>query len=442
MNNNYAGRVARLSQHSQDWLLSAVDPFHDFEHPIEGAPDHAVSRSYTRKFTQSGTVGVAAADQSILIRFNGYHGSGDANFYASGTNNLLEVSPLEVGKTFAPIQVFRAAVGSTNSMASYNAGTSNSQLKFYTCQVGGVPSRLCSLGIEVTDITPALYKKGTIYACHANGEVQNGHYICNSSLVVSAATVGFVRKPVSPFSAPQIANMPGSYVGQAAKGLYLQARLNVIQPPRQTSDVSSDASATKGSRNEHPVLTEPGATTPSDARTVFFYPTCNAGDDIAGNVSWTAFDHRTSWSDSGFTPFSILIDSVAAESLFKIVVKATVEYFPQVTHPFECGLATYSPPYDPLAFALYHEIMRQIPAGVPVSMNPGGEYFRMLVAAAKRVGYALQSASPYIGMALSTVGDATGDPRVKAVAKLVTALGARPRSNPPRASKSVGKKSK
>ena len=227
-----------------------MDPFHDFEHPIEGAPDHCVSKSYTRKFTQTATVDATSAGDNLAIFFWGCHGASDTSFYYWGVDYAPDA--LTTGVAVAPIHVLRTASTLAPRLANFVTGTSTTLARFYTRQVSGIPSRLVSLGVEVTDVTPSLYRKGVIHVAHANGEREEGVYQVADSAGATTAVHHF-RKPCTPWHPGQCAVIPGSYVGPAARGVYVQARLSEIQPPYAGTSVMPNGT-TMGNFTMHPLL--------------------------------------------------------------------------------------------------------------------------------------------------------------------------------------------
>jgi len=395
----------RLSADAYDWLVGCTDPFHDFEHPIEGAPDESIGRSYTRKFVQTTTIGTTADDDNISVVFTGCHGSDGANFYNGGVD--ATVDNMVAGVTMYPIMTLRsdASVGAP-SLVKLIAGTSVLVSGMGTCQVGTVPSRLVSLGIELTDTTQPLYKRGTLCAAHMNSPAAEGTLKMFDGTVQQVPV--FMPSPMS-VTPTEITTHPGAYIGATAKGLYLQARLNKMQPPKQQKFRAYN-NTVFGSPNVSPCMREPNGPTGS---VMYIVPTVNQGDV----VGFTTFAYRNAWNDSGFCPFVVNLSGLSINSTLQLTVKCTVEYFPSAESLFELGLATFSPCYEPDAFRFYHEIMRQIPAGVPVAMNAAGDYWRMITSAAKKLGGYGVALAPHILKAIEYGSTIAGRPELAAAAK-------------------------
>lgn len=399
-----------LTKDGYDWLVSAVDPFHDFERPIEGAPDIESSRSFTRRFNQSVTVGATADDDYITIDFFGSHGV-KANFFPWGadaspdtvTSTGVEVYPVTVLRTIA-------AVGEPTVGELY-ATTATLLAGFNTTQSPTIMSRIISMGIEVTDITPSLYKKGTIYCTHVNGAAQTKAIRQIHTADVGQPAVYF--HPPLPTNTSQMVAIPGTYVGRCADGLYTQGRIGNIVRPTQC-EIYNNNGALSGCFSDHPVLSYADPTAP---RSEMYQPCSNTGDAV--NLEY--FYHRYNWSDSGFQPFRIVCSGLSEYTTLQISLRLTVEYFPTPTHLFECGLATFSPSYDPLAFVAYHAIVSQLPFGVPVGMNAKGEFWNMVRAAAARVADFLRKHGGTMLHLGGNIASAMGQPEIGMIAKAVAA---------------------
>jgi hypothetical protein len=410
---------SRMSKDGQDWLVSAIDPYHDFERSIEGAPDHLVSKSFTRRFNQALTIGANADDDYIYIDFFGFHGVA-ANWCQWGVDSVPVA--IDAGVSIHPIHIYRSAVAS-GTIGQIIGATATTLGGFDTTQSPDVPSRIVSMGLEITDVTPSLYKKGTIYCTHVNGEVED----CNYQVTTPADgwfAAPYFTKPCLPSSTDQIAQLPGAYVGKLADGIYTQARLCEFQPPRR-QHITHSAGGTAGSHNKSQVIMYAHTTA---SRSSIWQPTV----DPTLALTPANMMSRTAAPDSGFQPFRIICAGMAAETTLQVTVKITVEYFPVPTHLFECGLATFSPAYDPLAIAAYHAIISQLPYAVPVGFNSAGEFWRMAQAAARRVASVVTRYGPAVLDIASKTAAAAGQPEVAAMLGIANKLIANKQKQPPR----------
>jgi hypothetical protein len=412
-----------LRQESKDWLISVTDPFHDFEHPIEGAPDKVIGKSFTRHFTQTATVGTTADDDKISVFFYGLHGATDCMYQWWGVDGYCDGSDSTKVHAVPPIAVLRSNSVRVPCLYNYVDGNADLVGSFYTCQNDYIPSRLVSIGLEVVDTTPTLYKKGTIHVNHMTGVREDVNLARESADVVPAHMFNAAfRKPIVPTDPSALVQLPGNYTNAAAKGAYVVGRLNAICKPARGFWTANNEQPT-GMNSPYPIL---GEYYLEDEQ--MYVP------DILGGTTWQR--SLPTWRDSGFNPFAIMLTGLSEQSSFQITVRTTVEYFPQVTHLMECGLATFSPVFEPEAFRIYHEIMRQIPAAVPVNFNAGGDFWRMLVAAARRVVQGARTMAPAIGAALSAAGTVTGNPLLGLAGQAVSLV---PPPRPKRPVPAVGK---
>jgi len=412
---NFPSLPASLNPESKDWLISALDPFHDFEHPIEGAPDQVVSRSYTRKYTQSLTVSAAADDDNIEIQFYGFHGAKLNRFSEWGADYVCD--PPDTSVSLAPITILSKNGAAWPTIGHYFAGTATKLGNMFTAHVDDVPSRLVSLGLEVNDVTPTLYRKGTVHANHLSGEseiLNVGRFDATPVTPVHSSNL-FIRKPTVPISATGLIQIPGAYMGPSSKGIYVAARLNEVQPPARGQITYPNGTLT-GAHQPLVLLSEAwGSTTPAE------HLYTQVSDSPMG-MYFEENECGSAWRDSGFMPFVVGFSGLSAETVLQISVVTTTEYFPQVTHPFECGLATFSPVYDPEAFRVYHEVMRTLPSAVPVGMNAAGDYWRMVISAARKVVSVARRTAPYAGYALQGVGAAIENPLITMAGRALSSV--------------------
>jgi hypothetical protein len=401
-------QLPSLRSESKDWLISATDPFHDFEHPIEGAPDDTIGKSFTRLFTQTATISAANDDDQISIVFYGHHGADSVGFYNWGVDGYCDASSTP-SVPVHPITAYRSSSARVPCLTERYDGNATVVLGMGTCQNDLIPSRLVSLGLEIVDTTPALYKKGTIHVNHMSGVVEESLItrLDASETPVNCFQHAY-RKPLVPTIPSALVQLPGSYTNAVAKGAYIVGRINKISTPARTAWTVPAGSVT-GTNSPYPILSEV-----YNGKEYWFAPSNTAG------LTWQ-YPLKT-WRDSGFSPFVAMLTGLAETATFQVTVKTTVEYFPGATHLLECGLATNTPIYEPDAFRIYHEIMRQMPSAVPVSFNAAGDYWRMLVAAARRVVVTLRTAAPVVGAALQAAGAAAGNPLMSAAGQAVSLI--------------------
>jgi len=128
-------------------------------------------------------------------------------------------------------------------------------------------------------------------------------------------------------------------------------------------------------------------------------------------LSFTNF-YNSLQSDS-LLPFDVsgaYFAGLSNQTSLTITVRWYIERCPTIDEIDLVVLATPSPTYDPDALRVYSDAMHAIPPGVPVGMNPAGEFFRQIVSNIRRlapkVGRVVQEVAGVPGAAL--LGAAVG----------------------------------
>lgn len=356
--------ISGVSKDASDWLVQALDPFHDFQRSIEGMPDEEVGNSFVRMHVQYGVYSATAEGDRFRISFSGFHAP-EAMELCTMTD-FQTAAPVGTIYNLYPINVLRSSSASNPCMPALVAGTATNLGGFATIPgVADIPSRLCAIGIEITDVTQELYKQGTISVGRSTGDFNKGEFwgYENGGAVdvhTSAAT-----GPMIPISQSALAAHPSFIEWEAKKGCYTVGRLIKPQPPAYFYQSAGTAHVC------HPICYQETSTT-----TVSQYITMH-------NNTASAFDAGTARgaAPSGFEPFTIFISGVDVNAQFRVVVRTLVEYFPTYLNGATLAGATMSPIYEPNAFRVYHDAARRLPSGVPVDMNGKGDYWRMVLKA-------------------------------------------------------------
>lgn len=391
-----------ITKDGLDWLIAAADPFHDLVRPIEGCPDHCVTKSFVRQHTKTITVAAANDDDKIGIVSSGFFGPA-RTFKTRGTSGSAPSTMLSAGYTIHPISILSSAAAYDPNFPDYMSSSATLEGGFNPVYESEIPARVIALGVEVKDVSNALYKRGSIVAVHSNGENINGvanfydgtTYYPGISVSATPTLVGSFASATS---------LKGCYVGKAEDGIYLVSRFNEPQKPRASSEYTQDGSLIASQCGGIPLITQEY----EDSKDYVCQP-CNA-DSMLTMTSNTA-----AWYPTGFAPFAIYINGLSESSVLSVTFRSVVEYFPRVDDPTRFGITTISPTFDPNAFIMYHEAMKYMPTAVPVSMNPAGEYFSMVLKVLKRIGLTILKNSP-------AILDAVGQPELATIAAATKAL--------------------
>lgn len=378
-----------ITKDGQDWLIATADPFHDFSRSIEGAPDETLSRSYVRVHNQTFTINAVAEDDNLELMFTGFHGYyKSASTYFTSNTTLVAAPTVEA----APVMTFRSTSANTPTLTATYGGDATMLGLYGTipdATNAAVPSRLMAIGFEVRDVTPELYKKGTLSACMSS--IDNSTPIATFATDAETFTVPFITSSALPVSLSNIMMHTQSYQNELRRGCYAIPRLDFIAKPQRCT-------AAHGANVYNSIC----CVQESDGSTLYEYFTQGTNNTLETQ------DTNVRMFQSGFAPIVLRMTGVAIQTSLRISLRTIVEYFPDTYNASTLPTATDSPIFDPHAIAAYHRIVRCVPFCVPVSENSAGDYFRKVLNVARKVApYALDAAGFVAPAALAAMGAPT-----------------------------------
>ncbi len=379
-----------MTKDGADWLLCALDPFHDFKLRPEGYPDMRSGNSIVQMHTQKLDIdaGAIGANWDCQILYTGY------DFPATRTNPSL-ISGVSANKSFK----WNLADGATTrlfnsfTVTKAAAGTSCGLLGTGTTTtlasaLAEMPARLIGVGFEIHNTTSELYKQGTLTVAQLPDHSTDDMSITYYSTDASVANKDFQAEKTCrfPTSSSEVAKIPGSNTWEARDGVYCIPRMQRADIPVTNFNTSRSLVV--------------------DA------------DTVAGNVAAitpvgiqavTLLPYLYGVSRSSFNPMAVYLTNLSKESTFTLTVKTFVEYFPPVNGDF-ISLSSPSPMYDPKALKMYFDVASTAPYAVKVNMNAAGDYFRMIFNAMSKFGPTVGSIIPgpiakVVGMGVGGVGD-------------------------------------
>jgi len=359
-----------LSEQGRNWLVRALDPYHDSELKCEGYPDTEKAGSVVQEINMSMGISVPASVTS-------------GNNWDCHVFNLADFAQVPGNTTLNPYfyQITTGAVSAAGSSSLAGAGLialsgaagtqflpssgvaagtfSNSALDPGSKLQG--KCRVIAMGFEVYNTTAPLYKQGvaTVYRL---SQPKDQELLVNKVGTDSAANSTYspsVHKlyALPPTSAADALVLPGSKQWDAARGCYCICTLtdtenrtrNVDNIPRLYSEWQSIATTAQTS--------------------------CGAllSTQTVGAVSSYTTKYATPYNTSG-----VYFTGLSYQTTLQVNLKVLVETIPDPRSAF-ASLATASPNYDPEALRLYSEIVCHIPVGVPVDENPSGEWFESVL---------------------------------------------------------------
>lgn len=427
-------RTRQLSKTGCDWLKKALDPFHDFElHEFEGFPDGGAENSVLYNVQSQQTISVPAghdglwdchiallpvdsvrphnntfcAEGAYVIPYGvgSYNGAGKVVSVTS-EDGYAALGGLSIQSVPANTPTFR---GDTKSLAEAAGGWKESRLDTtsYLSTEAGVPTyRIAAAGFEVVNTTATIAKQGDVTCYHMPTYPSNVPYEVYSTDQTTFKYDGSVE--IAPPHNSGLANgytfrsppneledakqTPGARTWAAQDGVYVPARMHtenrysslgkhdwtMITHHDDTSGKGQDITVQGMGHLFNRVRTE------SDAGLGFLI-SCPVSDALKSSSSTS---HISNYDISG-----AYFSGLSKETSLTVTLRMTIELIPGANDRSRLALARPSAPLDVNALALYTEVTRLMPPGVPVGYNDAGKWFRMILS---KVRVAASAAMPYL----------------------------------------------
>lgn len=395
LNRLVAGR--ELSEQGRDWLIAALDPFHDTEVELDGYPDIVSSRSITQ-----------CVQKSISVtKPPGVIGDWDCHLFflpaAELKNDTFRKQKLDSNaKVTLDTAGFQNLYGGLNVIGTepgtpWDNGTHLTTELRIPKAYSSFKHRLIGVAYEVRNVTAPLYKQGAV-VCYKQPMQWSTGRATEGAAPQIWAPARYTELP--PKLSSNAALYPNSRIWDAAEGCYNIITLNDVE-----NDVSSPTPMVAEFTDQNFMNTFIGrqafGSMPTDELATCFYPFDNVGAVFTGLSSST----------------SLLV-----------TVRYLYERFPTEDSPDLLVLARPPSPYDPLALELYARCLRELPSFVMVKENPLGEWFGKVLETVSSIAPILGKVVPLPGAAL--IGDVVGK-GAGAVASALRPSPAASQSSPP-----------
>lgn len=413
------------------FIVMAADPFHDTQVPTSGLPDASVDPSYTfevkKKVQITMPAGVTAPwdchifNLPLLTRMTFHQG----NQLNSGVWYEASTAP---DITLGLLNIVCAPSG-TDALPNQTNGIVLAANDFVTGPeidnfLAG-NSRILAFGFETHDVTADLYKQGTL-TCYRQSShpvsTSMFHYVGNSTAFNGAAQNMYMgpadRLVMPPVNAQAAFLLPGSVEWKAEEGAYSVVPFSSFDMPVEPlktgqvyiCDTDSDHQGNAG------LITKTENTFGAFA----------SKPGITVNTGLHTFCGGSAYRLAPIMQCGQYFTGLAAQSTITLTVKLVIERCPDVTQPDLVVLAKPSPLYEPRAFEQYMRLVATSQPAVPVRMNPGGEFWHMLIDGASTVAsMAFPEAAPLIGIANSLANMAVSKATAKKQAKKAARAAAR-----------------
>lgn len=393
----------QLSKEGEDWLITALDPFHDIAVRCCGYPDTNTSGSVVSVVSETQTVTLNAtnfpngADVHIVFFPHSpsvYQGTTDigvgqnsmaANLWdwtqytpSQASGALANAPPIYAGWNVIACQpgdnVFTPTLGVTANLGnplSLPVGFTNTQF------------RLIGSAMEAVNVTPELTLGGSVTAyrvpCDFSDASLVGLSVAQVGPAITYSTPGGAKLAILPPGNQSVAQtFPRSRTWKAKDGVYQVSSLNTID-----------------NRVTFPTATNIG------------YVPKTGGGGLSGYWRWNnpsttgALVNRNVASTLPYDYVGSIFAGVPNSTSLAITTKYVLEIFPSVADSTLITLATPSPGFDPMALEIYSRSIIDQPPGVMVGENPLGEWFG-------RVLSSIGSFAPTLGKAISTIHPMAG----------------------------------
>lgn len=401
-----------LSNSGKNWLIAALDPFHDTPLKLEGWPDVSVAPSVCRTVKQ--TVNVSATAGTVLPwdlhianfpttdAFGMFVCANRANNVATAVFGTPATTPLGgiVGiQTAAGVPVsWQVPTGDPSVRLNVQVPTAYTQGS----------SRIISQAFEVRDTTAAIYRQGSCTAWRqAQSRDTSGYHILDATVASGVSHADFtgtaLRLP--PSSSAEAMLYPGSFTHKAEQGLY------------SISTFNNEENAPLSASYNQPVYHHADKDDRSGASTtngdLFYVPNFVGSMGHVYNVGAVPVTERQYFSP----PCKILpintngciLAGLNPNSTFEITSISVIETFPSISEDI-LTLATPSSQFDGLALKIYSHAMMVMPVAVPVGENATGDwFFEVIQKLGKFLAPVLEAIPHPIARSAGAVARAAGD---------------------------------
>lgn len=411
-----------LSPDGKDWLIQALDPFFDGQHPIAGYPDQYQGKSVVQCVTQTlairapAVAGVSNWDCHVMflddLRDSFYNNQFDVasspfNSFVvedSGRNlNIRSGGQYLLTKSYpyrAPVNIVSCITGNTTtpSDSGWQNGTAAAPLHefngFDLSLFGKDQCRIIAGGLEVVNTTAELYKGGSVIVYEMGQTLTDEYNVIRQNFTSATnyqqtATYG-MRSRVPPQSPNQAMLLPGAAKWGAEDGCYLLMKQSKSDNPPE-DDVRTYHRWGNGAQlwNEFPGVFNSrgfGMLTQQDGSWN------DAGSLLVNNGHCACpVNHPIPYDTTG-----AYFVGLNTNSVLEVTLRIFIEVFPTPANTSLVVMASPSPAFDPLAMEIYSQVLRELPPGVPVTMNPNGEWW-------EKVLLKISELAPLVGTALNNV---------------------------------------
>lgn len=357
-----------LTSEGRDWFTLALDPFHDYQHPVAGYPDadssHTVVSCFQYALDVSKPAGAAGNWDAHVFSMPFVDGCTLGQFGCTVANKTYAQNA-GIQVPLGPISVFAADAGqplwpTTSVWAPTNFAYQTIDM---TAQAGAGLSRVIGFGFEIVNTTAEIYKQGALTAYRMPQEPKMD---VNIYYDVAGTTVGqsyVYQYRALPSKSADAMLLGGTKQWAAADGAYVAVPLASVHNPLGTHVSIGQHYSQKA---DDAALDNVVASNAAFLSAVNVAPVMSAFNSV----------------EQKYIPYcstGVFMTGLSPQSTFRVKVKVYVERAPTFAEPELAVLATPSAPYDAKVLQLYSACLSRLPVAVPVSMNAAGDWWKMVL---------------------------------------------------------------
>jgi len=399
-----------LSDQGKQWLVTALDPYHDFQQTLRGYPDQTSSRSVVKMINQSLSITApvgCVGNWDCRIVYTALDGYTYANADKVTVGTMFwqeEDGAAYSSKSIRPFMVFTAPSGTEPNMSNYYGGTASMVGLDTITDLNSAAARTIACAFEVHNTTAALNKQGQLTVAMPSiikdKHTQSHHNSIGAGTGLMPYST-YLTQPCGPIPATvaDIRMVPESGQWEAARGVYCIPRLNGV-PPTFRPWTNNPVCYFEGNSAAQNWI---GSTVVYNSQHRY------AVDGIS--TAPVGYGEYLGYSMSAFSPMVVNMAGLSLATTITVSLRTVVEIFPVMGDPLVSS-SQLSPPYDPFALTLYQMIASKAPFAVPVDMNDAGQYFKMILNTirdmAPKFAPLLGAINPALGLIAGGVGMGAG----------------------------------
>lgn len=381
---------AQLTQSGADWVKLRTDPYHDFDHTLEGYPDANNFDSVVSCLNYQVEVSKPAAatgnwDMHVFtMPFAGetMEVSTSVSGVVTKSTDSYQLGILNVAKADAGQALFPDLdpVVSTNfEMAPIDGFATPAQ---------GL-SRIVGMGFEVIDTSSELNKQGVLLAYRMPESSDSRSFTRTIQIDAKFGSMDYYGVASPPATMAAAALYKGSVQWEGRQGVYVSCGQQGIDNPFMSTERAACLIAKDLSLAGTDVVLTSDLTTSAGV--------------AAPNVSCLV--PATKMKRFNLSQHGVFINGCNKDSTYTVRCRVYLERAPLLEDVDLIPLASPSPVYDYKALALYSMVVSNLPPAVPVSFNAKGDWWRMIVNVIKKVAAPVGLAlSPFLGPEAGAIG--------------------------------------